>query len=102
MNVTLSNGKFFQISDGQNVMSPLAEEIYSVIFSGKEAIRGIPVSRVDFLATTVQFSQYASDPLLVLDVIPAINHDRPDASAVTKLVSLVVDLTRELARWRQN
>jgi len=68
MNVTLSNGKFFQISDGQNVMSPLAEEIYSVIFGGKEAIRGIPVSRVDFLATTVQFSQYASDPLLVLDV----------------------------------
>lgn len=68
MNVTLSKGNFFQIGDGQNVMSPLAEEIYSVLFSGKEEIRGVPVSKVAFLATAVQFSQYASEPLLVLSV----------------------------------
>ena len=68
MSVTLTKGKFFQISDGQHVLSPLAEEIYSVVFEGSEAIRGVPVSKADFLATGVQFSQYAADPLLVLEV----------------------------------
>ena len=68
MTVTLTNGIFFRISDSQHVLSPLAEEIYSVVFEGSEAIRGIPVSKADFLATGVLFSQYAADPLLVLGV----------------------------------
>ena len=69
MSVTIPNGKFFQISDGQHVLSPLAEEIYRVVFEASEAIRGVPVSKADFLATGVQFSQYAADPLLVLEVV---------------------------------
>ncbi len=68
MSVTLTNGKIFQISYGLHVVSPLAEEIYSVIFEGSDAIRGVPVSKADFLATRVQFSQYTADPLLVIEV----------------------------------
>ena len=70
MSVTLKNGCYFEVSDGQEVVSPVAEEIYSVLFEGGEAIRGVPVSRGDFLATGVEFSQYAADPLLVLEVQP--------------------------------
>lgn len=68
MSVTLTNGRFFQISDGHHVVSPLAEEIYSVVFEGSKAIQGVPVCKADFLATGVQFSQYAAEPLLVLEV----------------------------------
>jgi len=68
MPVTLTKGNFFQISDGQRVVTALADDIYSVVFEGSKAIRGVHVSKADFLATGVQFSQYAADPLLVLAV----------------------------------
>ena len=68
MPVKLTNENFFQISNAQHVLSPLAEEIYSVVFEGREMIRDTRVTKADFLATGVQFSQYAADPLLVLEV----------------------------------
>lgn len=68
MPVTLTNGQFFQVCGGQLVLSPHADEIYSVVFEGSEAIRGISVSKEDFLATGVRFSHFAAEPLIVLEV----------------------------------
>ena len=69
MSVTIVNGQFIQISGAQqHVVSPVAEEIYSVVFEGVEEIRGVPVSRGGFLATGVQFSQNTANPIIVIEV----------------------------------
>jgi len=70
MRVRLVNSAWFELGAGANTSVLLAEEIYSVLFEGKETIRTLPVTKEDFLALNVHFSNFAADPVIVIQTEP--------------------------------
>lgn len=68
MPVQFVKNSFFKIIQGSLAFSPNAEEIYSVIFEDKKLVRGTQVSKEEFVASGLQFSQFVADPLIVLEV----------------------------------
>ena len=70
MPVRLINSAWFEIEGGGKTILPLAEEIYSVLFEGRTLIRDLPVSKADFLALNIEFSEFAADPVIVLQTTP--------------------------------
>src|SRR5690242_12951362 len=70
MPVRLVNNAWFEIDAGTRPIVPLAEEIYSVVFEGRDSIRAIPVSKEDFLALKIHFTNFAADPIIVVQTEP--------------------------------
>jgi hypothetical protein len=75
--ITVNQGVVRLIEDsGSHFLT--AEEIYSVVFEGAVLLRGVAVSRDNFLSTGLEFCEYAADPMVVLQAAPP---DRPSTIA---------------------
>ena len=67
MPVKLVNSNIIEVFTDQTSFSPTAEEIYSVVFEDAANLRGVHVSKEEFVATVLDFSREAADPLVVLE-----------------------------------
>lgn len=67
--ITVKQGVVRLIEDsGSHLLT--ADEIYSVVFEGAVLLRGVAISRDNFLSTGLEFCEYAADPMVVLQAAP--------------------------------
>ena len=62
---------------------PTAEEIFAIVFEGKESIRSIQVTGTDLLGTGLKFSEYTADPVVVLEA----DSDYQGAAVACRLIA---------------
>jgi SNF2 family DNA or RNA helicase len=67
MPVKLVNSNILEVFNDQASFFPAAEEIYATVFESARNLRGVSVSQEEFVATGLDFSREAADPLVVLE-----------------------------------
>ena len=73
MAVKVTNNYALEVVQDSETFFPTAEEIFAVIYENKGTIRGVKVSKKEFLETGLTFSREAADPVILVEKMPGLS-----------------------------